>query len=542
MCIRDRLTGDFKPGKAYTVTIRKGLRAGRLVLPRSARRRVIFPDIPPEFRFLGEGFYLPRSMPPVLTLKSINLSKATVNLTKLYPQNVVEFVRDGYLDYMPAFTGKRFPPKVIQIKGERNRWTTTRLDLAKLLGKAPLGTFCVTVSNPERVWQNEQVLLQITDLGLVSRCSDKNILVWVVSLTTGTPVEGSSVRLLSRTNRVIAEGKTNEKGVVLFEGPFEKTAEEEPFLVEAKLGDDQAFLSLSRMLAQQEDGSFGRRDYPKGSYEAWVWTERGVYRPGEVVNVYAVVRDRYMSSSKSFPVRFEIVRPDRKTWKIFNTKLSSDGTCHASFSFPKYVPTGPYRIRVLGPEESVIGSRKILVEEIKPDRLRVRAYIEEKELRGGEKAHLHVSALHFFGKPASGNTVQAYLELIPTSFRPEGCKSYKFSNSEAENKDQSLSFLLGTKKLDENGEAVFEVELPAGPLCSQVYTAIFSCSVIEEGGRAVTCKVFKPLHLYEAYLGVALKTPSPSVGREVTFSIVALNPEGAPSSISQAVVLSLIHI
>jgi len=536
------LGGNFKPGRAYMLTFRKGLRGGGLVLPENTTYRILFPDVSPSFRFVGEGFYLPRTARPVIKLSSVNVRKCKLTLERLYPQNVVEFARDGGLRYIPAFTAQEFPPKELHIRGEPNQWVTTEIDLEALLGKKPTGTFCVTARQPDdRWWRYTQVLLQITDLGITCKRSQRNLLVWVASLSTAEPVEGCEVRVLSRTNRVLAKGLTDPKGTVIFRGPFSVKKAEEPFVVAARKGDDEAFVVLSKMTSVRPELELGKRAYPAGPYEAFVWTERGVYRPGETINVYTVVRDRYMTAPEAFPLRFEVLRPDGKVWKVFTGEPTPESTCHLRFSLPRFAQTGAYTIRVLGGGEYVLGERKVLLEEVRPDRIRLRLSLKEKQLKGGQMAYLRVSAMHFFGKPAAGNTAQARLELVPVSFAAKGFEKYDFASSSSECNRNRLSFLLGSEKLDKNGEAVFEVELPRSPLPPERYMAVFTCSVTEQGGRAVTARLARPLDLYRAYLGVACETVKPSVGREARFSIVALKPDGSPAAIS-AVVARLVRL
>ena len=51
-----------------------------------------------------------------------------------------------------------------------------------------------------------------------------------------------------------------------------------------------AFIDLIRSAFDLTDRGVGGRDAPAGA-DAFVYTERGVYRPGETVHVAALLRD-----------------------------------------------------------------------------------------------------------------------------------------------------------------------------------------------------------------------------------------------------------
>ncbi len=107
-----------------------------------------------------------------------------------------------------------------------------------------------------------------------------------------TPIADASVRLIARNNEVLATAKTDKNGYVRFEpGQSKGEGGNAPAILVAENGaGEYAFLDLSSNAFDLSDRGVKGRDAP-GPLDGYLYTERGVYRPGEEVNVTALVRD-----------------------------------------------------------------------------------------------------------------------------------------------------------------------------------------------------------------------------------------------------------
>src|SRR5205823_14056919 len=98
------------------------------------------------------------------------------------------------------------------------------------------------------------------------------------------PVSGSEVRLVARNNEILATRKTDSAGHILFEAGLARgEGGLSPALLTAS-GDkgDYAFLSLKNNAFDLTDPGVSGRAVPAGP-DAFVYTERGVYRSSETV-------------------------------------------------------------------------------------------------------------------------------------------------------------------------------------------------------------------------------------------------------------------
>ena len=91
---------------------------------------------------------------------------------------------------------------------------------------------------------------------------------------------------------MLATAKTDGNGYVRFEaGVARGEGGSQPAILVAENGTGEyAFLDLTTNAFDLSDRGVKGRDAP-GPLDAYLYTERGVYRPGEEVNITALVRD-----------------------------------------------------------------------------------------------------------------------------------------------------------------------------------------------------------------------------------------------------------
>ena len=88
--------GDFKRRAKYKVTIQDGLTApDGSVLKKPFTRQFTIPDVPPQVRFAGNGFFLTRNQNMNIALATINVNKVNVEIEKVFANNLIYVSRVG---------------------------------------------------------------------------------------------------------------------------------------------------------------------------------------------------------------------------------------------------------------------------------------------------------------------------------------------------------------------------------------------------------------------------------------------------------------
>ncbi|MFC7543129.1 MG2 domain-containing protein [Siccirubricoccus deserti] len=149
----------------------------------------------------------------------------------------------------------------------------------------------------------------VTDLGVTAWRSTAGLAAQLRGLQAGRPLGGVRVRLLAINNDILAEAETGADGLVRFaalllrgQGPMA------PKALHATLGDDFVQLDLEAASFDLSDRGATGAEHP-GAMDAFLWLDRGIYRPGETVQAAALLRDAG-GAPLDIPARFRVRRPN----------------------------------------------------------------------------------------------------------------------------------------------------------------------------------------------------------------------------------------
>ncbi|HBA85762.1 MAG TPA: hypothetical protein DCZ95_16895 [Verrucomicrobia bacterium] len=535
-----RLLGAFQPGRSYTVTFREGLTGtDGALLAKDQSLTVYCPDRPASLAFKTGGQYLSARGNLLVSLSSANVRKFQLDARRVYPNNLVQFAMrsEGNYNYFYGAAddgiNRREGSQEFTVEAPANQPVETQIDLRTLLTNGAAGVFKLSAS-ADPGGRAEQLVV-ITDTGLSVRRSKTDILVWANSLYTLEPIAGALVQVFSRTNQKLAEGQTDAQGLVRITGLFE--GENEPFLVTAGRGDDLSYLILQNTEAEA-GGALDERPYIDKGYEACLYTDRGIYRPGETSQVRAIVREHASPSAMTcptpFPVELHVLRPDGRSHRILRAMLSDDGTADFACAWADHDATGAYAFELKTPgAKEAMGSTGVSLEEFVPPQIAV--VIETPDGRANPESGLRftVQARHLFGPAAAGNLVKASVRFVPEVFCPTNWPGYDFSDGE---KDFSpIQKPLGDRPLDANGQMVFEEDISNAWRPASALKAVMEGTVMETGGRSVTAVAKQPVDVYPWYIGLKPEREGGAcrVGEPQRFTIAAVLPDGAPADVKQ---------
>nr|HOO57335.1 Ig-like domain-containing protein [bacterium] len=286
-----KIIADFDPGAEYTVGLARGLEAvDTTTLKDDYSGRVRIPDLEPALSFKYKGIFLPSKGNKKLAIESVNINRVTVNIEKQFINNLVFIMKDGtrhydYYDYYGGDSsyGRNVYSEEIKVKSEKNRVGTTVLDMEEFWNTKRKGIFLVTASYSGERWINDSSLVLLTDLGIIAEESEDGLLVWVNTLKGMKPVAGAEVKLFSGNNQVIASAVTGRDGVAVIRGLHNRIAEEKfaPYIITAEYKDDTSFLLMKDCRMPLTAFDTGGRKHLASGYEAFVYTDRGIYRPGD---------------------------------------------------------------------------------------------------------------------------------------------------------------------------------------------------------------------------------------------------------------------
>lgn len=527
-----RIAGDFKPGRTYTVTLRKGLPGkGGEGLERDITQTAYLPDADPSLEITATGHYLSPRGAMVIPFRTIGISRCRVTLRRVYPNNLVYLANrkanredgDCWRGCPADGLSRDVIEKEIAVDKAPNEPAEHRLSLREFIGGSR-GAFYVSISGAdERGRRESRHHVVVSDTGLSLRKSDREILVWANSIRTLEPVSGASVKVFSAENQELAAAATDADGLARF--PLEDCSEAgSPFLVTAQKGEDITYLTLADSEVDVK-GGVGDRPFLDDGYEAYVFADRGIYRPGEIAHLKAIVRGKQMACPAPFPVQLNVYRPDNKLDRSLNALLTRYGTAEFDVAWPDFAATGTYGLDLTLPGDGPsLGSTRVAVEEFVPPQIRVDVRTPPERGVGGDEIPLEVRADYLFGRPASGLQAEAFAEFLPQPVAFPDFADYEFGDPTK--RFVSVQQQAGRKMLNDRGSAEFSLSTSEEWRPPAAIKAVVMGTVLEIGGRGVTASAECLIDVYPCYIGLKRGSGDFQAGRAHTFEAVVVDPEG----------------
>ena len=519
--------GDFKRRTIYTLKIQRGLTARNdAVLKQDYTTRLTIPDIPPQIRFLGDGFFLARKGHLNLGLATINVKQVVLDIEKVFANNLIYVSKLQNWSPWSRNLGKPIHKETLDISSQLNEEVTTAISLEEYLSDEHVGVFKVAVGNAKRRWNRAHQWVLITDLGISAKRTEDRLHVWVKSLATGAPVSSAKVQLISDNNQTLLSGTTNWAGFVEFTDVTEKTENFTPFMITVAKRDDLAFVQLDRHEIATADFDIAGDPYLQKGYEAFLYTSRGVYRPGETVQLAGILRGPKQETPPPLPTQIEILAPDGRVLREFRVNTNRNGACDLKIPIPAYALTGNY-IAKMRIADRVVGNAHFQVEEFMPDRIKVSVTADNSVYAPGEEIGIEVTATNLFGPPAVGNRVEAFCELeavpnLPSNASGTPWNSFVFGSPDSNFEKQRI--VLGDTKTDTAGKSTYLFTIPETLKAPAFLNGVLTATVSETGGRAVTATHRVVIHPYSHYVGLRQTTTGEAkINQPLRFDYIALN-------------------
>ena len=137
--------------------------------------------------------------------------------------------------------------------------------------------------------------------------------------------------------------------------------------------------------------------------DAYVYPERGVYRPGETVHISALLRDGRGAAAAGLPLTLVVKRPDGVDYR--RVIVEDQGLGGRSLSVPilSDARTGTWRVQAfVDPKSPAVGEATFLVEDYTPERLDLTLTPRDSMLVQGEETRIATATRYLYGAPGAG--------------------------------------------------------------------------------------------------------------------------------------------
>lgn len=512
---------DVPEGRQVYVRLDAGLMSqGEYVMSRFYDAVVTAPDYPREATIQSHGAVLSLSGSHKLSFVTRGVPAIRVQIGQLLPGEIAHLVSQTSGDFSdPYFNNYNFGEndltarytRVITLDSKSPRDAVyASLDLSTYLpGESGAhGMFFVTVDG----WDPDQKRLiegthdhhfiLVTDMALVVKNNaDHSHDIFVQSIGGRGPASGAEVTLLGRNGQPTLTAVSDDGGHVHLPSTDDLKNEKAPTVYLVHRGNDYSFIPFDRSDRQINLSNFdigGVYNDPQDSsdsLQAYAFSDRGIYRPGDTAHFGVIVKRRDWGTVSGVPVAIEVRDPGEARVLKKKVALPADGFVDLDFTPDESAPTGDYHtyVYLLGDKDEnrhLLGSTGFKVEEFQPDTLRIHSSIAGAQPAGWVQTGALKAAVHLenlFGTPAQQRRVTAAYRLIPTTFSFAAYPDYSFDDPflDVESAPREVDETLTETSTDSGGDADFNLDL--SQYTHGLYRLVFAAQGFEAaGGRSVS--------------------------------------------------------
>lgn len=544
--------GGLQFGQTRTVTLRQGLpSADGASLAADEQTVLTFDDRPAFVGFAGSGVVLPRIDADGLAIQTVNVPRVRIIVTRVTDRALAfRQITSGfnassgewnwsYDEETPGEAGVEIWRGEMDTPGDANASVTTVFPIAEAIGQLQAGAYYIEVDDAEAVARETSSYdhararrwIMVTDLAFTAWRSGEGMEVTVRSLQTARPAQGADVRLIARSNEVLASQVTGADGKARFSAALMNGQDgNTPRLLAAYGPDgDFAILDLARNPVDLSGQPVAGRERPDQG-DAFVYLDRGVYRPGETVQASVLLRDLRGEALTQWAGSLIVYQPNglELARHRFDGAPNAGGLSHG-FELPRSAARGQWRLALELDGAGETGSTRFAVEDFVPQRVELSLSAEaDTPLRAGETRMVEARVRFLYGAPGAGLPIEGSVRIEPDPNPFPDWAGYRFGLHD-EQFSESLEDLPRTAA-DGRGEAA--VPVSANGLGEESSLPLRLRAVIrvqEPGGRAVADDVRIAYRPQARYAGLrpefdgAVERNAPA-----RFSLIAVDADGAP--------------
>jgi alpha-2-macroglobulin len=497
-----RLRGPFIVDNYYTLTLTTALRGivGG-VLSEDLRRSITFEAMSPGIAFASpKAMYLGARGSRGIGMRIMNVPRIRVTVFKIYENNILHFLRearrysydddgDGWAGYETSYIGLAdFGDTVytreyatVDLGHVENGVAVMTFDVQDHTDRR--GMYLVKAESTEDQWVQATKIVAVSDVGLIAKQGPDQLTVFANSIDAAQPLDNVELTLISTNNQVVDRIRTDDDGVARLDQLRSKFGSFKLGMITARHGEDFTFLVLRDTRVDAGRFETGGLHENASGFQAFVYGDRDLYRPGESIHLNTIVRDRAWKPVRGVPMKLVVRAPNGRELRTMRLTLDDEGSAAVDVPVPAASVTGMYQAEIYTATDVLLTSRPIAVEEFLPDRIKVMVGTSSDAVTPGVPIDLTIDASYFFGPPAAKRSYEVSMLVVPRTFAVKRYPSYAFDV------DMGDAHVVGrverTGTLDDQGRATERFVVDSTLRNSGLLQARFFVTVFDESGRPV---------------------------------------------------------
>ena len=560
-----------------SIGVNSGLRSDNgMVLQEDYSYALDLTEVQPKVRWTDEGVIIPNVDETTVYFDAICLNGVTLRIVRIFDDNILSFLQDNELTETYGVRKVGRLEKKVRLAIDNpypNQWKTFPIVLSDYIKVEPGAMYQLSLNfgpadytfasdemktalvdnNDEKeasYWDGEaydykeyrydgewgdpngyyyynyvekKKNIVVSDLAVTAKMGRNDLVdVFVFNISDAKPASGAQVTAYNFQRQELGRGSVDGKGHVQLQcanrPAFVVASDRKGSKSVVKLSDGNA-LSYSRFNVSGEPVEKG--------VTAFAYSNRGVWRPGDELQLNLMLNDMESSVPDDYPVVLEVIDANGRLYsKQVNTKPVNDIYC---FGVKTNVSdeTGLWTARFKVGNSTI--TKNLRVETVKPNRLEIKMDLPEVvSLSRNERIDLTSKWLN--GMKASNLKTEVDLTLRGGETAFKNFANYSFVNESQRFDPQEIALFSGQLNAEGNASVGF------GPLesvrAAQMMDATYVVKVFEQGGDFSIASFTSKISPYERYVGVDLpKTLSKygsyyDTGKDWKFTIAMVNENG----------------
>jgi uncharacterized protein YfaS (alpha-2-macroglobulin family) len=542
------------------LNVYEGIRSDNYIrLKESENFLLQFTNAEPELRLIGKGVIVPQSNSLDFPFEAISLNAVDVRIIEIYKNNIHQFFQENNIQGSSELkrVGRQVYKGKVDLRSSEpvnyNEWNTFKVNLAKLVKieqgaiyRVELGfkkeyslyncseTKTETlVSNaivsPEEEYENGwdtpgwyrdyyypagyewrerdnpcHVSYYNSDrfvsrnifasqLGITAKEGQNHTMFFAVSnLLSTEPESGVELKLYNFQNRLIETLKTDQSGFA------EVNLKKKPFLLIAQKGEQFGYLRLDDGTALSVSNFNVAGQNVIEGLKGFIYGERDVWRPGDTLFLNFILESE--DKLADHPIVFSLINPNSQVAEKRVVASNENGFYSLTTKTETDALTGNWRAEVQVGNNTF--SKRIKIETIKPNRLKIELGLPADNILGSDSKSLAIQSSWLHGTPAKSlkTKVDVLFAKSQTSFK--GFEKYTFSDpaSRFSNKEQTIY----EGSLNEKGEGTIPLNFEGLKNAPGMLNAWFTSRVFETGGDFSTSITKVKYAPFESFVGIRM--------------------------------------
>lgn len=269
---------------------------------------------------------------------------------------------------------------------------------------------------------------------------------------------------------------------------------------------------------------------PPGPAQAFVATERGIYRPGETVHATALLRDRLGDAIDDQTLTLVLTRPDGVEARRITEPATPGGGSVGLFRLSDSAGLGTWRIsaetdQTAGP----IGGVSFEVQDFVPELLAVALHPASPSLVPNVASSATVDGRFLYGAPAAGLHGEMTLVVERDPDPVPGAKGFSFGLAGERIEVPQQTIKIPPVSAGGSGTVAFTPVVPGG--LTSPLRAVLTATLFEPGGRGVQDGATLPIRGTRMLIGLKGPGPGAASSRDLQtapIQVATFSPSGAP--------------